>query len=278
MAAVLTLLITIEQLIANPDYYVVDTRPAVMYMEGHIPGAVNLDAAELSETRDGVKGLLKPIPELREIFAAAGIHPDKKIVLYSNMLDEEQRTFPTRVFWALDYLGYPTITILDGGYLKWREEGHPVETAAVQAVPVTLPELTPDPGRHATKEEVLAAVNNGSAVLLDMRPTAQYRGKEKADFVNRYGHIAGAESLPTNDLIAGHPGGFVDLDKMKKELAKRSVTAETPVIAYCNTGRSGSVGYYACRLIGCRNVQLYDASMAEWGSTDLPVVTGKKPR
>ena len=43
-----------------------------------------------------------------------------------------------------------------------------------------------------------------------------------------------------------------------------AASARSPVITYCNTGRSASTGYLVLRLLGYDSVAVYDGSMSDW--------------
>jgi thiosulfate/3-mercaptopyruvate sulfurtransferase len=263
---------------ANRDWLVVDTRPLKDYEAGHLPGAVPLEADSLSEIRDGVKGLLKPLPALRDALSKAGIDPKRRVILYSDMVDSDKRTQATRLFWILDYLGYPQLSVLDGGINEWTADKRPVDTGAPVFAPVTLPEFKPNGKRLSTAEAVQTLLASKTGVLLDNRPSAQFAGDNKKDFVARAGHIAGACSLPHDDFTQPETGLFKPQAELKTLLEKRGITGSTPFITYCNTGRMASVGYFVARFLGYDNVSLYDGSMADWAHREqLPVSLGKTP-
>ena len=92
------------------------------------PGALHLDADTLSEVRNGIHGLLKPLDQLYQVVGDAGIDPGKHVVIYSDMADPEKRVKATRVFWTLQYMGFSRLSLLDGGIGKWKTEGRTLET------------------------------------------------------------------------------------------------------------------------------------------------------
>lgn len=110
----------------------VDARPPEQYQgtagaqarRGHIPGALNhpwkddLEKPEFSL-------VWKSPAQLRHDYAAAGITPDRDIILYCN-----SGTEASHVYFALRYLlGYPRVWIYAGSWTQWAErEELPVET------------------------------------------------------------------------------------------------------------------------------------------------------
>jgi thiosulfate/3-mercaptopyruvate sulfurtransferase len=104
----------------EPGIVLLDTRPPAWYegqgpwpRPGHIPGAVNFPAALLLDP-DNLT-LHKPVGEIEEILARAGILPDKTIICSCGT----GRT-ATLVFLILKFLlGYPDVVIFEGGFTEW---------------------------------------------------------------------------------------------------------------------------------------------------------------
>src|SRR5512140_223756 len=96
---------------------ILDASPAQVYAEKHIPGAVSVDIYLY-----GVKDA--PVAEMEQRLQSWGVGPGKQIVLY----DQGGNMTATRVFFALEYYGYPvrSLRALDGGLAKWQEKGFAV--------------------------------------------------------------------------------------------------------------------------------------------------------
>src|SRR5204863_5189269 len=77
---------------------------------GHIPGAVNLPAAELM----GPDGHLLPRPELRERFAAAGLVPDRPVAAYCG-----SGVVAANTILALVEAGIPDPALYVGSWSEW---------------------------------------------------------------------------------------------------------------------------------------------------------------
>jgi thiosulfate/3-mercaptopyruvate sulfurtransferase len=257
------LLVATDDLPKLGDALVVDARPAKEYAAGHIPGAVNLDVATLSEKRDGVKGLLKPLDQVKALLEQAGLDPARHIVIYGAMEDPVTMTNPSRMLWILEYLGYDKVSILDGGIGKWREEGRALSTEPVTPVPVVLPELKPRQERLAQRGDVDEFIK-GRGMLLDLRPPEFYAGKKQKDYVAKKGHIPTAINLPPAELVTGPHHTYRPVEELAETLEKAGVKRGAPVVTYCNSGRSASMGYLVLRLTGHDTFALYDGSMAEW--------------
>lgn len=263
------LLVQPAELAALADALPVDVRDAASFESGHIPGAAHLDVNTLSETREGVRGLLKPQDAVRELLAAAGLSPGKHLVVYSSSTSIKDAT---RMFWILEYLGYPRVSLLDGGYAAWAGQGlEPATgTSTVNAIDASAVPQESRPELLASKDEV----KSGGCALVDLRSAEEYAGTSKKDFVKKSGHIPSATSVPADDLVQGKTSAFKPVTVIAG-LLDQDADTDARVVTYCNTGRDATVGYFAYRLAGHSNVAVYDGSMAEWAESEDVVAEDK---
>jgi thiosulfate/3-mercaptopyruvate sulfurtransferase len=116
------------------DQMIVDARPVEMYTGentagmqrgGHIPTAVNVPAAPISDADGKLQGwqtpttrgdgMFKSVEELRALFSEKGITPDKNIVTYC-----VRGGLSTHVWFTLtQLLGYPNVREYDRSWAEW---------------------------------------------------------------------------------------------------------------------------------------------------------------
>jgi thiosulfate/3-mercaptopyruvate sulfurtransferase len=258
---------------------IVDARAKADFESGHIPGALHIDPATLSETRGGVRGILKSEGEVSRLLAEAGIQPSVPIVVYAAMEAPDDLKSATRLFWILEYMGYREVAVLDGGLAKWAAEGRPLAKGATTPLPVPVTTSVPRRSLLATHSQVRRLIEEENGVLLDNRGAGSYAGESKKDYVARAGHIAGAVNVPAVDFVAEDGVSFRSKEQLTEILGGHGIASDTPVITYCNSGRSATMGYFVGRLIGLKEVRLYDGAMAEWTSIeDAPVETMPVPK
>jgi len=264
----------------GPWAQLVDARDLESYMQGHLPGALHLDVDSLSETRDNTVGLLKPMSELKELFYAARIDPTSPVVVYSGLETSSELKQATRLFWILEYAGFPRVHLLDGGLHKWRSEGRPIVTGAAGGPRVeasAYESLKPRVARYASREDVLTMQGTKKGIIADLRADTLYRGEAKKDFIARGGHITGAENHPAPSFVDPEGYTFKGPEVIRDLLNANRVAGDTPVVTYCNTGRDATIGYVAYRIAGFKDVAVYDGSMAEWGNdATCPMSTTEK--
>jgi len=246
------------------------------YAAGHIPGAVFLDAeADLSGPGGG-RGSPRgrhPWPseeQVSRVMGAAGIGPGVRVVAY----DDQAGAIAARLWYLLRAHGHDDVAVLDGGIMKWRAEGRPVETDAPPPRPSAFTARL-RPGWVVGKGEMAAAA--GERLVLDARAAERYRGDvEPVD--PRAGHIPGAKNAPySGNLTPGQVPVFLPPPALRERYAALGADREPPVV-YCGSGITACHDLLALRLAGLSGA-LYAGSWSEWSAdAALPVETGDVPR
>src|SRR4029077_20640809 len=94
------------------------------YNAGHIPGAIFADLDTDLRAPEGPGR--HPLPD-PTVFAARlgsmGIGSDDEVVVY----DDVGGGIAARLWWMLDDLGHPAVSVLDGGLPAWIAKGLPIE-------------------------------------------------------------------------------------------------------------------------------------------------------
>ncbi len=271
------LLLNPEGLAGVKDGLVIDCRPAEAFAAGHIPGAAHLDQATLSEERGGIANELKSTEALEDLLAAAGIAADRHLIIYSAMDTPGDFKNATRLFWILEYLSYERVSILDGGFKRWIDEKHPVETGATTVGPIKPGKVSTNPRQAliAEYETIAEMTATGQGVLVDCRAPEEYAGLSKKDFVAKKGNIPGAVNVPATDLIDAKTLLLQPAQALAETLAPAKAAEDTPVVTYCNSGRDATVGYFAFRRAGHNRVAVYDGSMNEWAMKEGLAIGGE---
>jgi thiosulfate/3-mercaptopyruvate sulfurtransferase len=108
----------VRERLNDPTVCLLDTRSAAEYTGkdvrarrgGHIPGAINI------EWRQNLRadGSFKSLDELRALYAAQGITPDKTVVTYCQTHHRAAHTY-----FVLRLLGYPRLVGYDRSWSEW---------------------------------------------------------------------------------------------------------------------------------------------------------------
>jgi thiosulfate/3-mercaptopyruvate sulfurtransferase len=242
------------------------------YAQGHIPGAVFLDAErELSSPGEGPGR--HPVPsaaKLAAILGRSGIGDEHVVVAY----DDAGGSIAARLWWLYRHFGHGgSCAVLDGGITAWTDAGNVLATD-VSAHPVAT--WTPGaPADDLVGTDEVAAMLGGDALLLDARAAERYRG-ETEPIDPRAGHIPGAVSAPFTSNL-GADGRFLAPEALRARYASLGA-AERPVVAYCGSSLSATHDLLAMELAGIGSGRLYEGSWSHWSSDpSRPAATGPTP-
>lgn len=257
--------------VGSQDLVVIDLREpadasaADPFPAGHIPGAVPAPYAKAGwrTTVNGVPGMLPSETAIEALVGGLGIEKNDHVVIVSEGESSTDFGAAARVFWTLEVMGHPEISILEGGYKGWTSAGYDVATGPAPAITPVAYDATFDPRMVATIDDVKRARSAGEP-LVDARPAAQYAGTEIPKNVGIAGTIPGAVSLPHN-LLVKEGREVVSTEALASYRADIGVPETGEQIAFCNTGHWASVGWFALNKVGGnKDVRLYDGSMVEW--------------
>jgi thiosulfate/3-mercaptopyruvate sulfurtransferase len=200
---------------------ILDARQAPLFLIGHIKGAHHLPRSEFLDKRDGVKSLVPTTTAFEALMERFGITTETTVVTYA----EDGNPYAARLAWTLRYHGHNKTLVLDGGYEKWRQEGHPTSLLPTTAA-VSSNYRVSTPGKaRAEADYVLTQLGNPAVIIWDTRTPEEYDGsKIRAD---RGGHIPGATHLNWTELQHEVNGVKV----LKSETAIRTLLANYGITA-----------------------------------------------
>ena len=240
----------------------------LLYDTGHIPGAVNLDW-HLDLNHPLIRDYLDS-DGYSSVMGSKGITPDSTLVFYGDNFN----WWATYALWVVSLFGHGDVRVLDGGRMKWEEEGRPMTTKPTERPATEYPTTSRDDSRiRAFLPAVLGHSNQGNP-LVDVRSPEEFRGERlhmpgyPNEGATRGGHIPGAHSVPWK-RAANDDGTFKDADELKAiYLDEIGLRPDDEVISYCRIGeRSSHTWFVLTHLLGFENVRNYDGSWTEYGNT-----------
>ena len=257
---------TLAQQLSNDALLILDLGKKDTYQQAHIPGAVHVEPKDTQLGVQPAPGKLPSKEQLTILFSRLGLTPEKHVVVY----DDEGGPWAGRMIWVLDSIGHTRYSFLNGGIHNWLAQQLPVEktpnTAQASEYQVT------DIQRNvtATKEEILASLQDHSLCIWDARGLPEYSGEKVVGA--RGGHIPGANVYEWTDALDKENGlRLRDFEHIKSELIAQGIDGTKPIATHCQTHRRSGLTYVIAKQLGW-TVKAYDGSWAEWGSdSSLPI-------
>jgi len=243
--------------------YILSIRSSEDYVTGHIPGAINMSAAELFDP-DNLARL--PKDKTIHVYCYTG-HTASQVTALLNLYGYDA----TNITWGI--MGWTKDPTVATKQFSNPTENLPTETTSNELT-TTYNVPTLDNTDSDDKSEIIRAASDGyaSAGLKNIAASALHGLITDADPTNdpiivsvrgpddyAKGHIPGAVNIPLKNIAE-----MADLQKLDPN---------RQIVVYCFTGRTGSQATAILRALG------YDAANLLWGisgwSTD-PVVAPKR--
>ena len=252
---------TLAQNLGREDLVIIDVRGQAAY-SSHIPGAINTTWHEYSDPEAVAKGVLDPdVSRLEKRLQNLGIKNSSDIVIYCNPFDNWGDE--GRMFWMLQYLGHPSVKVLDGGWVRWIAEARPYEHEPQKLSPGDfMASVNPDLIILKDDLKKLVKSHHPQSVVLDARSIEEYAGKE-IDGLPRAGHIPSAINIPWNGFL-NHDGTVKNLSAIQNIFLDFGLQPQQELITYCLGGVRSAWLYFVLRLAGYEKVRNYPGSWWEW--------------
>jgi thiosulfate/3-mercaptopyruvate sulfurtransferase len=259
----------------DPKVRVVESdEDLLLYETGHIPGAVKIDW--ITDLNDQLRRDYVCREALELLLRSKGVSRDTTIVLYG----DKNNWWAAYSFWVLRLFGLGNLRLMDGGRMRWADEGRPLVTDPSSYPPgnIVVPVRSDAPIR-AFRDEVLKHVEAGRR-LVDVRSPEEYRGERlhMADYPNegalRGGHIPGARSIPWARAVDPSTHCFRPASELRTIYQQENgISGDQETIVYCRIGERSSHSWFALTyLLGFNQVRNYDGSWTEWGNgVGLPI-------
>jgi len=248
-----------------------DVRDEKSYLEGHIPGAINIgDVGNV--LRDPNKEDYIATDKIQAIFNGAGLNVNRDIVVYGS------RGNPYVYFglYTINYFGGKQVQIYHDGMDAWKSAGLPIqkERATLPAVTVAL---VPQPQLVVSNEEMLKIVQFKSAQIIDARTPDEFSGKDVRAI--RGGHIPNAINIPYESnwqdpataiklgkkQVSDNSGMTLKSQEDLKKLYS-SLNPNQDTVVYCQSGVRAAETATVLKNLGFKKVKVYDSSWLGWGN------------
>jgi thiosulfate/3-mercaptopyruvate sulfurtransferase len=240
----------------------------LLYETGHLPDAVKLDW--VADLNDPVLRDYLDRDHFQRLLRSKGINHDTTVVFYG----DKNNWWATYAFWVFRLFGLSNLKVMDGGRLRWAEEGRPITTfmPKTREGNVKIGDRKDAPIR-AFRDHVLKHVD-AHGKLVDVRSPEEYRGERlhMPEYPNegalRGGHIPGARSIPWGRAVDSETHCFRSAAELRTIYQEEmGLKADEETIVYCRIGERSSHSWFALTyLLGFTKVRNYDGSWTEWGN------------
>ncbi len=246
----------------------------LLYSSKHIPGAVEVDW-----TRDLNDQLRRDYLERKgfeKLMSRIGVTPETTVVFYG----DKNNWWATYAYWIFQLFGHTRAQVMDGGRLKWEQEGRPMTTDVPSSGSTAYRAPERDDSKiRAFRDHVMTHLN-AKGQLVDVRSPEEYSGERlhmpayPNEGALRGGHIPGAVNVPWARAVNAADGTFKTAAELRAIYQKeQKLDPKREVIAYCRIGeRSSHTWFVLTHLLGFPNVRNYDGSWTEWGNlVNVPI-------
>ena len=248
-----------------------DVRASNQYLEGHIPGAINVGDIGTA-LRDPNREDFIDLAEINSIFNKVGLDINKEIIVYGS------RGNPYAYFglFTINYFGGKHAKVFHDGIDGWADAGLLIEKTPSTLASINM-RLIPQENLVVTNEQMRSLYNNQSVQVVDARTFNEFKGNDVRAI--RGGHIPGAVSIPYEqnwkDPATGSKLAKKEVktnvgmslkskDELKALYSKLDPNKET--VVYCQSGVRAAETATVLQNLGYKNVKIYDSSWLGWAS------------
>ena len=248
-----------------------DVRASNQYLEGHIPGAINVGDIGTA-LRDPNREDFIDLAEINSIFNKVGLDINKEIIVYGS------RGNPYAYFglFTINYFGGKQAKVFHDGMDGWAQANLAIERTPSTLASISV-QLVPQDNLVVTNEQMRKLYNNQSVQVVDARTFNEFKGNDVRAI--RGGHIPGAVSIPYEQNWKDPATGLKlakkevktnvgmslkSKDELKALYSKLDPNKET--VVYCQSGVRAAETATVLQNLGYKNVKIYDSSWLGWAS------------
>ncbi|MBU3630525.1 sulfurtransferase [Polynucleobacter sp. AP-Melu-500A-A1] len=248
-----------------------DVRDEKSYLEGHIPGAINIGEVG-SVLRDPNKEDYISTEQIQKLFDNAGLDVNRDVVVYG------ARGNPYTYFglYTINYFGGKNAQVYHDGIDGWKQAGLLVQKERQTLAPVSVV-LVAQPQLVVSNEQMLKMAQSKSVQIIDARTPDEFSGKDVRAI--RGGHIPNSVNIPFEDNWQD-PATAIKLSK--KQVADNSGMAlknqtdlkrlyanldpDKETVVYCQSGVRAAETAVVLKTLGFKKVKVYDSAWLGWGN------------
>jgi thiosulfate/3-mercaptopyruvate sulfurtransferase len=229
----------------------------------HIPNSNFFDIDKFSDPKGKFPHTIPPKEQFEKLCSELGLKNSDHIIVYDSL----GILSSPRVWWMFNYFGHNKISILDGGFIKWKLEKKRVEKGLSKNYSRSNFTCSIKETLLTKIEQIKENINSKISNLVDARSKGRFLGIEPEPRPGlRGGSIENSCNLPWTECIDQKTKCFLTKEELKKKFSKINIDSNSKVIFSCGSGISACITAKAFELIGGKNFSIYDGSWTEWAS------------
>lgn len=249
---------------------IIDFRKSEEYNAGHIPEALNIWRTAIEDASYPYKGMSASNEAIEKLFSTLGIQSDDTIVIYDN----KGLCDAARLWWVLKNFNFKKVSLLNGGWLEWKEMNGEISMETPKIVPSSFTFNSAISNEYQIhKEELETLITSEELVLLDTRTADEFSGKRQKSGAKRAGRIPNSHHIDWMNAMDMKQQKFKSRAQLEEIFTQLGVSKDKTIVTYCHTGvRSAHTTFVLTQLLGYTNVKNYDGSWSEWSYFEkLPI-------
>src|SRR6476659_1768470 len=150
--------------------FVESNEDPLLFASGHIPGAVEVDWTR--DLNDPVRRDYLQQDGFEALCSRIGITPETTVVFYG----DKNNWWAAYALWVFGLFGHTNTKIMDGGRIKWQNEGRPLsrDVATYPSTSYQAPTRN-DKQERAFRDDVLKHLDKHGK-MIDVRSPEEYNG------------------------------------------------------------------------------------------------------
>ncbi len=248
-------------------------EPHQSFARKRIGNAVFFDIEKIADPHSDLPHMLPNADKFSIDISNLGISNKDLVVIYGQ---NGIVMGPARAWWMFKAFGHDRVCVLNGGLPAWERAGLPTLSEPPRTPEKSAYEAQFQPQWVVSREHVMNALAQDSALILDARPSGRFRGdvpEPRPGLAS--GHIPGSRSLPCTDLVQPETGKLRHKDDLRHIWDDFNLDQHPLVITTCGSGVTACMISLALYHVNGIVAPVYDGSWSEWGNKNLNLPVNK---
>lgn len=238
------------------------------FKQKHIPGAQFFSITDCCDHSSEYEHMLPKPQDFAKYVGDLGINNDTHVIVY-DASDGYGFFSAQRAWWMFHVFGHEQVSVLNGGFKKWCEDGYATSDIIEKVKKDTfIPKFREELVKSF--EDIERNLNEKSFQIIDARGSDRFNGTGPEPRPGiKPGHIPSAKNIPYGTVVDKTAGTMKSPEELKEMFVSSGIDLEQPLVASCGSGVSACVLSFAAFQLG-KTVPVYDGAWVEWYLRSTP--------